>query len=391
MARPGLRMVLVGRTAEPQPEDAATAAARELPVLKQLLLAQARARGEMPKPVDIDRAAARVMTDREIRANLARLRATGAVVDYQACDVRDPASFGAVIDGLYARHGRIDAVLHGAGVIEDRRIADKTEESFGRVFGTKLDSSFILMQKLQPQTLKLLVFFTSVAGRYGNRGQVDYAAANEAVNRLAWSLSRRWTKTRVIGANWGPWDAGMASEAVKAQLREKGMEPIPVPGGRRYFLRELACGPRHEVEIVIGRGPWGDLDPPAEAAPPVPRTPLRIGPGGALLMDLKLDAGAQAGPAMATEWIAQIAAQGWPGWQIGQIQELRALGDTPASTGVAEIEVRARATSHSGPGEQSVVVEIGGPQQRPPLYKATVQLVTTAATDGRGRTGTDAA
>ncbi|WP_428309393.1 SDR family NAD(P)-dependent oxidoreductase [Hydrocarboniphaga sp.] len=396
MAVPGISFVLLGRTPEPAPESAETAIAADASTLKKVLLAQARARGETPKPVDIERATQKVLTEREIRGNLDRLRARGANVGYFSCDVRDEAAFGGVIDGIYQHYGRIDAVLHGAGVIEDRKIADKTDESFARVFNTKLDSSYILSKKLRPDSLKLLVFFTSVAGRYGNRGQIDYASANEACNRLAWTLSRRWPETRVIAANWGPWDAGMASEAVKQQFRERGIEPIPVAGGRRYFLRELACGPKHEVEIVIGAGPWKTMeasDAPEAAATvsqyPLVRSALRMGAGGALVLNHRfgLDSDPYLGDhvidgrpvlpaAAATEWVAQMVGQGWPGWQVAEVQDLRTLAGVVLEPGATrEIEIRAKATSHSGPGEQTVTVDIADPSRKAPLYRASVRLV----------------
>jgi acyl transferase domain-containing protein len=399
MVVPGITLVLLGRTPEPAPESSifggAIASANDPASLKRVLIEQMRERGEMPKPVEIDRAVQKILTEREVRANLQRLRAKGATVGYFACDVRDEAAFGGVIDGIYAHYGRIDAVLHGAGVIEDKRIADKADDSFARVFNTKLDSSFILTQKLRPETLKLFVFFTSVAGRYGNRGQIDYAAANEACNRLAWTLSRRWPETRVIAANWGPWDAGMASEGVKRQFRERGIEPIPVDGGRRYFLRELACGPRHEVELVIGKGPWQQSEvasvsiKAAASQYPLVRSPLRMGAGGALVLthrfgldsdpylgDHMIDGKPVLPAAAATEWVAQVVGQGWPGWQVAEVQELRTLAGVVLEPGATrEIEIRAKATSHSGPGEQTVTVDIADPSRKAPLYRASVRLV----------------
>src|SRR5690606_26700695 len=61
MARPGMRLVLLGRTAEPAAEDAATARHADATALRGALLAAARARGEAPRPVDIDRAVQRVL------------------------------------------------------------------------------------------------------------------------------------------------------------------------------------------------------------------------------------------------------------------------------------------------------------------------------------------
>ena len=63
---------------------------------------------------------------------------------------------------------------------KDRKSVDK-----------KADSAFLLARPLRPDTLRCLGLFTSVAGRWGNRGQADYAVANETVNRLAWLLRAR--------------------------------------------------------------------------------------------------------------------------------------------------------------------------------------------------------
>src|SRR3546814_16807659 len=65
--------------------------------LKSGLLKQALARGEKPKPVEIERAVTRIPTDREIRSTLARLSAAGAKVESLDCDVRDETSLGAEI------------------------------------------------------------------------------------------------------------------------------------------------------------------------------------------------------------------------------------------------------------------------------------------------------
>ena len=77
-----------------------------------------------------------------------------------------------------------------------------------------------------PQSWRIL--FTSVAGRYGNAGQTDYAAANETLNRLAWELKRDWPHVAVKAINWGPWaqtttGAGMVTPAVRAQFEGRGL------------------------------------------------------------------------------------------------------------------------------------------------------------------------
>ena len=50
---------------------------------------------------------------------------------------------------LYARHGRIDGVVHGAGVIEDKLLADKTSDSWSRVVDTKVVGLLLLARHVR--------------------------------------------------------------------------------------------------------------------------------------------------------------------------------------------------------------------------------------------------
>ncbi|WP_043766107.1 type I polyketide synthase [Algiphilus aromaticivorans] len=396
LALPGMTMVLAGRSARPEPESPELAAAGDEAALKKLLLQQARAAGDMPKPAEIDRAVARVLANREIRSALEGLEAAGVTVDYRAIDVRDGEAVQALVDDVHQRYGRLDAVLHGAGIIEDKLLVDKTPESFERVFSTKVDSAVALAKALHPESLKLLVFFTSVAGRYGNRGQSDYAAANEALNRLAWQLSRRWKQTRVVSLNWGPWDAGMATEAVKQAFRSRGVIPIPLDAGCKYFLQEISYGPRHEVEVVVGEGPWNAAEGgvPADARPApgsaLLRGELRMGSGGALeleqtvslesdpwLVDHQLDGIAVVPATAAAEWLAAVAEAGWPGWQLHELRDLRVLSGIRLDDNQPKrILLRARASSHSDAGGQIVKLEILDPENKNrACYRANAHIV----------------
>jgi acyl transferase domain-containing protein len=254
--RPNL--VLVGRSPLPQAEESPdtmglTAAAD----LKAALIGRLRREGSTVTPAAVEAAYHRLLQDREIRGNLARLRETGAQVHYYSADVRDELAFAAVIDEVYRRFGRIDGVIHGAGVIQDKLIRDKTPESFDRVFGTKVDSALILSRHLRPESLRFCLFFASVAGRFGNRGQSDYAAANEVLTKLAAALDRRWPG-RVASVVWGPWSSiGMVAE-LEAHLGQRGLQMIPPEVGPLFLVEELTHGRKGEVEVVIA-GDVGQL------------------------------------------------------------------------------------------------------------------------------------
>src|SRR5262249_47819771 len=157
--------------------------------LRRFLLERARAAGTRVVPADVEKAINRILKDRQIHITLETCATAGARVEYHCLDIRDAERFGALIDDVYRRLGRIDGVLHGAGVIDDRLLQDKTAESLTRVFTTKVSGALTLARKLRPEGLKFLAFFSSVAARIGNRGQGDYSAANEFLNKLADDLA----------------------------------------------------------------------------------------------------------------------------------------------------------------------------------------------------------
>lgn len=257
---PGMTLIVVGRSPEPDPESPATAGIENLAKLRQILLNQAKAQGKAVTPKQIEEEIKQLKRGRAIHHNLAQFRQAGASVFYESADVKSEA-FGNLIDHIYLQYGRLDAVIHGAGIIEDKLIVDKSLDSLQRVFDTKVDSSFMLYRHLRPDNLKMIVLFSSVAGRCGNRGQSDYGAANEVMNRLAWQMDRVWQNTRVVAINWGPWDtAGMASDEVKRQFRERGIIPIPLDAGCQFFVEELRYGKKGETEVIAGEGPWEASD-----------------------------------------------------------------------------------------------------------------------------------
>ncbi|HCF27257.1 MAG TPA: hypothetical protein DEV81_08655 [Cyanobacteria bacterium UBA11049] len=258
---PGMTMVVVGRSPEPTQEPSEFNGIEDIAALRRVLLDRAKVQGLSATPVQIENKVQELLRDRSIRRNLENLKTAGARVEYWSVDVRSDREFGGLIDDIYSRYGRLDAVIHGAGIIEDKLIVNKSAASFDRVFDTKVDSTFILSRHLRPESLKLLVLFGSVAGRYGNRGQSDYAAANEVINRLAWQMDELWSNTRVVTINWGPWDTtGMASEEVKRQLKNQGIIPINLQAGCQFFVDELRYGRKGETEIVAGEGLWANYE-----------------------------------------------------------------------------------------------------------------------------------
>ena len=250
-------LVLVGGSALPEAEEAAdTAGITEAAALKAVILSKLRTSGANVRAIDVEHALQRLLRDREIIRTLADLRAAGARVEYHAADVRDESAMTALLNGIYQRYGRLDVFIHGAGIIEDKLIRDKTPESFDRVVHTKADSTFLLAQQLRPDSLKSLILMSSITAVFGNRGQADYAAANGLLNGIATMLSARWPG-RVVAMCWGPWDqGGMVTDEVRRQFRERGIPMIPPEGGAAAVLHEIESTATADAIVALGDGPW---------------------------------------------------------------------------------------------------------------------------------------
>jgi acyl transferase domain-containing protein/NAD(P)H-dependent flavin oxidoreductase YrpB (nitropropane dioxygenase family) len=373
------KLLLIGRTPPPSAaESPHTAQLTDPRSLRQAIIDQYRGQGLPLAPDKIEQAYQALIREREIRRTLERLRATGARYEYLTCDVGDAAAFSAVIDSIYRREGRIDGVIHGAGVIEDKLIRDKTLASFRRVLDAKVNGALALAGSLRPESLRFLVFFSSVSARFGNRGQVDYAAANEVLNKLAQSLDQRWP-ARVVSMNWGPWlTTGMASAEVLRQFADRGVALIPPEEGCRFVIDELKFGRKGDAEVVIG-GSRPSRECIAEALTSRPAATISVSaqPAATKSVQTPLIATAAVSPvpegvdvvreldprrdlylndhridgrpvlpfAMALELMAETAAAAWPGREVVNLREIRMLRGFIIERDSATIKVAARSVS----------------------------------------------
>ena len=343
--------MLTGRSRLVEVEAADTAACADAAALRQHFVAQVRAGALKLTPGEIQRQVQGVLDQREMRANLEALRAAGATVEYHPVDVTDAVAVAALVADVVHRHGRVDGVVHGAGVIEDKRLADKRSDSWSRVVETKVLGLLALAQALGAKAPKFFAVFSSVAGRYGNSGQSDYATANELMNRLCTALQARWGNDTVVSAMcWGPWGptstgAGMVTAETEAKFAAKGVRLVSASLGRRLFRSELARAAGGAVEVVFGEADWerheaakGVIRSAPALAPLLGATepsslptgerlvPVRLDPTRHLyLQEHALDDRYVLPAAAALEIVAEAAAALWPGWKVTEVHEHRLM------------------------------------------------------------------
>lgn len=373
LAVPGNTLVLAGRTplaAEP-PELAPLA---DGAALRNHFVAAVREGRENLTPKDIGRRVGRILAQREMRANLADLAARGAAVEYIAVDVTDEAGVRDLVADVTRRLGPISGVVHGAGIIEDRLLVDKASASWSRVVETKVIGLLLLQKYLDPSALRFFTVFSSVAGRYGNSGQSDYACANELMNRACVALQQRWGGGVTVSAFcWGPWGAtrfgaGMVTAATEAKFARIGVKLVSAELGRRLFREELARAPGLPVEIVCGEAAWDTreeelgvirLEQPrpapaagASIAPLLDATPPASEPTGGRILSLLLDPARHAylldhvidgkpvlPAAMALEILAESARLLWSGWKLVAVREHRLMKGIELASGPRPLRV----------------------------------------------------
>jgi len=247
------RVELLGRTPVPAPDDEYPQA-KDAKELRAALIASG-----LKSPAEIERTVRRIEGEREVRQTLLKLEALGSPVRYQSVDMLDAEAVHRAVKEIHAEHGRLDGIVYAAGVIEDKLVAEKTPESFTRVYGTKVDGARTLLEATAdlPDEPKFVVLFGSIAATLGNRGQSDYAAANDALE----SLGRQWPAGRAVTVHWGPWAPtgdhdGMVTPALMRDYARRGIALIDPEEGTLGLLRELAWGRPDTTAVVHTASGW---------------------------------------------------------------------------------------------------------------------------------------
>jgi len=241
----------MGRSSDPAPEPEWLAGIHDEAVIKKAILKNEFGNTNII-PVQLEKAYKKHMANREITKNLETIRNLCAHVRYYSADVRDVDTVTSILDDVRSVHGPIKGIIHGAGILEDCTIMDKTLDQFERVFDTKVTGLNVLLEATRQDPLKYLVLFSSVTARIGNKGQADYAMANEVLNKIAQQESLTRPDCKVTAINWGPWDGGMVCSALKRKFEQNGVELIPLDAGAMCMIYEMMGDIKVPVEVVIG-------------------------------------------------------------------------------------------------------------------------------------------
>ena len=203
--------------------------------LKRDLFARIQARGERATPALVEKELAALERAHAALSAIDAVRAAGGTAHYFSVNLTDADAVANIVNQVRKRSGRIDVLLHAAGIERSHFLPDKDPREFDLVFDVKSDGWFNLLHAIGDMPLGATVAFSSVAGRFGNGGQTDYSAANDLLCKITSSFRTTRPQTRGIVIDWTAWGGiGMATRGSIPKMMElAGIDMLPP---KRAFL-----------------------------------------------------------------------------------------------------------------------------------------------------------
>lgn len=251
------QFILLGRTTRTT-EPAYVQGCVDENELKQRIIKNLQAQGEKPTPVKVQKVLKTILAQREINKTLQAIVQAGGQAEYISVDITDTVALQEKLtalekdSGVLEPFGPITGIIHGAGILADKLIENKSESDFEAVYSTKIHGLQSMLACIDASQLANLVLFSSVAGFYGNIGQSDYAIANEILNKFAHNFKRQYPACHVVSFNWGPWDGGMVTPALKQLFSQRNIEVIPIEIGTQMVVDDLRADKHNVVQILVG-------------------------------------------------------------------------------------------------------------------------------------------
>ena len=222
--------------------------------LKRQLFERLKAEGEKPTPVNVEKRMASIERKHAALSSILTIEQAGAKAYYHSVNLLDNAAVHKVIQKVKGMEAGIDVFLHAGGLEISKLIKDKTPEEFDLVFDVKADGWYNIMSALGEFPLKAAVVFSSIAGRFGNGGQLDYSSANDFLCKSVSAFKWQRPGARGIALDWTAWGGiGMAVRgSIPMVMKQAGIDMLPPEAGIPFLRKELVAGTGTK-EVVVAQ------------------------------------------------------------------------------------------------------------------------------------------
>lgn len=173
----------------------------------------------------------------------------GGTVHVMKADVSIITQLASVINNVQNLYGKINGVIHAAGISGQGAMLLKTEADVKKMFGSKIFGTYNLARLLAPTKLDFMMFCSSISSIVGVTGLSDYSSANSALD--SFTTSGLINSKFIVSINWNTWKTiGMAvnNENMNRVDRADVGNSIISEQGQYLFLRIMQ---NHYNQIAI--------------------------------------------------------------------------------------------------------------------------------------------
>lgn len=125
-------------------------------------------------------------------------------IEYYSCNVCNFKEVKDLVDTILKKYKKINGCIQCAGIIKDSLLQNKDLHDIESVIDPKIMGTVNICEALKEEYLDLFVLYSSIAGAFGNIGQVDYSFGNSFMNSLANNLKTN----NLISISWPLWKNG---------------------------------------------------------------------------------------------------------------------------------------------------------------------------------------
>lgn len=179
----------------------------------------------------------------KLTAVAAEITAGGGQAETFALDVAGEESLKAGAKSILDRYGKVEILVNNAGITRDSLMMAMKRTDWDDVLGTNLTGAFLLTQALLRPMLKnrwgRIINISSIVGRTGQAGQVNYASSKAGLIGLTRSLAREVASRGITVNAVAP---GYIETPMTAVLDHKQREAMmaAIPLGRPGTAEEIA-------------------------------------------------------------------------------------------------------------------------------------------------------
>ena len=233
----------------------ATLSEKELAQLKQELWQKMKADTTIKAtPVLLEKEFAKITDAVTLYKNIQKLKALGSEVDYYPCDVTNSSMLKDVVMKIKKKYGRLDGLIHFAGLEHSKLLTDKTLEEYYKVFAVKATSAAAFLALNLIKETGFYAFASSIAGKFGNLGQSDYASASDYLTKLAISLHNQGQRAVSIAMSAYSKVGMGVRPGVFDFLTKQGLKFVDPDVGMQIFLDEIVYGKVPDIVLTDDLG-----------------------------------------------------------------------------------------------------------------------------------------